>query len=105
VRRWGDRAGISLGCVGTGAFDDEPIYTGPDALAADAAVARAAGCARLSLFDLGGVLARPPAERWLEAFVSGDAAPRHVESRRVRAARSVARAATWAAARLRGAIP
>lgn len=70
AKRWAD-AGLSLGCVGTGAFGDEPIYRGPQELAEDVAVARAAGCRELSLFDLAGVLARSPAEAWLEAFVHG----------------------------------
>jgi hypothetical protein len=96
VRRWGREAGISLGCVGTGAFEDEPTYRDPSELAEDCAIARASGCDKLTLFDLGGVLAREPAEAWLEAFVSqGEAVPGPV-SKRVRAARTLARAATWA---------
>lgn len=101
MRRWGARAGISLGCVGTGAFEDEPIYRDPSELAEDAAVARAAGCERLTLFDLGGVLAREPAEAWLEAFVSAGELTSGPTSKRVRAARTLARAATWALGRPR----
>lgn len=98
MRRWGPRAGVSLGCVGTGAFEDEPTYGSPSELAEDAAVARAAGCERLSLFDLGGVLSRAPAEAWLEAFASSGETPAGPmgQSKRVRAARTLARAATWA---------
>jgi hypothetical protein len=70
-RRWGPSAGVSLGCVGTGAFDDEPIYRDPHELAEDTALAAEAGCLDVSLFDLGGVLGRAPAEAWLEAFVHG----------------------------------
>ncbi|WP_438029616.1 hypothetical protein [Sorangium sp. So ce233] len=70
VRRFGSRAGVSLGAVGTGALGDEPVYRSPDELREDVAVAVAAGVPDLALFDLGGVLARPPAEAWLEAFVS-----------------------------------
>jgi hypothetical protein len=102
-RRWGRGAGVSLGCVGTGAFDDEPTYRDPSELAEDVAIVRAAGCDELALFDLGGVLRREPAEAWLEAFVS-DApldSPRQSPSRRVRATRRLARAATWALGRLR----
>jgi hypothetical protein len=95
VGRWGPRAGISLGCVGIGAFDDEPVYRAPTELAEDASIARAAGCQELSLFDLGGVLARPPAEAWLDAFAEGAAAVPAVSSARVQAARTVARVATW----------
>lgn len=96
VRRWGPRAGLSLGCVGTGAFEHEPIYRDPSELAEDAATARAAGCERLSLFDLGGVLSREPAEAWLEAFAFSREVPVPPTSSRVRAARAMARAATWA---------
>jgi hypothetical protein len=68
VRHWGARAGVSLGTVGTGAFEDEPTYRSPDELRADAKVARAAGARALTLFDLGGVVRRAPAEAWLAAF-------------------------------------
>jgi hypothetical protein len=99
VRRWNGRAGISLGCVGAGAFEDEPVYRDPSELAEDATIARAAGCSRLSLFDLGGVLSRSPAEAWLEAFVdpapSPPREPRKGMTTRVRAVRTLARAATW----------
>lgn len=73
--RW-PNAGVSLGCVGTGAFENEPVYRTPRELAEDVAVVRDAGCDDLSLFDFAGVLSRPPAEAWLEAFVHGiDGAP------------------------------
>lgn len=68
--RWGARAGLSLGAVGTGAFGDEPVYRAPAELARDVAIARAAAISDLSLFDLGGVLRRAPAEAWLDAFCS-----------------------------------
>jgi hypothetical protein len=71
--RWGARAGLSLGAVGTGAFGDEPVLRSPAELARDVAIARAAGIQELSLFELGGVLRRAPAEPWLEAFCSGEA--------------------------------
>ncbi|WP_437839943.1 hypothetical protein [Sorangium sp. So ce1153] len=70
ARRFGPRAGVSLGAVGKGALGDEPVYRSVDELREDVAVAAAAGVADLALFDLGGVLARPPAEAWLEAFVA-----------------------------------
>lgn len=102
LRRWGSHAGISLGCVGTGAFEDEPIYRTPNELAEDAAVARASGCAKLSLFDLGGVLARPPPEAWLDAFChDGHAVAAVVRSHRVEAVRRFARIATYALRRPR----
>lgn len=72
--RFGARAGASLGAVGTGALGDEPVYRSVAELADDVAIARAAGVDDLALFDLGGVLRRPPAEAWLEAFTATPAA-------------------------------
>jgi len=69
ARRFGEAAGVSLGVVGVGALGGEPMYRSVRELREDVAVARAAGVEDLALFDLGGVLARPPAEAWLEAFV------------------------------------
>jgi hypothetical protein len=66
--RFGERAGISLGTIGVGAFEDEPCYRSPAELARDVAIAAAAGITELSVFDLGGILRRAPAEAWLEAF-------------------------------------
>ena len=94
--RWGPSAGMSLGCVGTGALLDEPIYRAPSELAEDVALARAGGCVDLSLFDLGGVLGREPAEAWLDAFAHGAEMIDARTSKRVRAARRLARLATWA---------
>jgi len=99
VSRWKERGGVSLGCVGTGAFEDEPVYRDPSELAEDTAVVRAAGCEHLALFDLGGVLARSPAESWLDAFTeASDARPfaQPKTTKRVFAARKLVRAATWA---------
>jgi len=75
ARRFGERAGVSLGAVGVGAFGNEPVYRAVSELADDVAIARASGVDDLTLFDLGGVLAREPAEAWLEAFVATPAAP------------------------------
>lgn len=97
LRRWGPRAGVSLGCVGVGAFGDEPVYRDARELADDVAIARAAGCDALSLFDLAGVLARPRPEPWLDAFVDGGDAD-HRAGNRVRLARIAARIATRALA-------
>lgn len=94
--RWGEAAGMSLGCVGTGALVDEPTYRDPSELAEDVAIARSAGCRDLSLFDLGGVLGREPAEAWLDAFAHGADAQAARSSKRVFAARRLARIATWA---------
>src|SRR6185437_10729070 len=74
LRRFGPAAGASLGAVGTGALGDEPTYRGPAELADDVALAGAAGVDDLALFDLGGVLRRPPAEAWLEAFTATEPA-------------------------------
>jgi hypothetical protein len=76
--RFADVGGVSLGAVGTGAFGDEPVYRSVEELRDDVAIARACGIDDLALFDLGGVLARPPAEAWLEALArteAGDARP------------------------------
>jgi len=94
--RWGPSAGMSLGCVGTGALHDEPVYRAPSELAEDVALARAGGCLDLSLFDLGGVLGREPAEAWLDAFAHGAEMIDARTSKRVIAARRLARIATWA---------
>ena len=94
--RWGARAGMSLGCVGTGALVNEPVYRAPHELAEDVAIARAGGCEDLSLFDLGGVLGREPAEAWLDAFAHGAEMFDPGTSRRVTAARRLSRIATWA---------
>jgi hypothetical protein len=77
VARFGRVAGASLGAVGTGAFGDEPTYRTVAELADDVALARAAGIDDLALFDLGGVLRRPPAEAWLEAFTTPSDVPVH----------------------------
>jgi hypothetical protein len=73
IARYGERGGVSLGAVGTGAFGDEPVYRSPEELARDVAVARACGMDDLALLDLGGVLAREPCEAWLEAFATTEA--------------------------------
>lgn len=93
--RWGARAGVSLGCVGTGALVDEPVYRDPSELAEDVALARAAGVRDLSLFDLRGVLTREPAEAWLDALAYGTELLAARPSHRVLAARRLARVATW----------
>lgn len=67
-RRFGDRAAVSLGTVGPGAFGDEPSYRTVGELARDVALARAAGIEEVSLFELGGIVRRPPIEPWLEAL-------------------------------------
>lgn len=71
----GAAAALSLGAVGGGALGDERTYREPRELAEDVAVARGAGVVELALFSLGGVLARPPLEGWLDAFASDETAP------------------------------
>jgi hypothetical protein len=68
--RFGERAGVSLGLVGTGALGDEPIYRNAQELREDVAICNYYGLEQRSLFNLGGILERPPPEQWLEAFVS-----------------------------------
>lgn len=60
VHRFGARAGVSLGCVGTGALGDERSYHSAAELADDVAIVRAAEIADIALFDLAGLLQRPP---------------------------------------------
>jgi hypothetical protein len=66
--RFGTRAALSLGTVGPGAFGNEPSYRDVGELARDVALCRRAGIAELSLFDLGGIVRRPPEEAWFEAL-------------------------------------
>jgi hypothetical protein len=96
--RFGAKAGASLGAVGPGAFGDEPVYRSPGELAEDVGAARAEGVDDLALFDLGGVLRRPPAEAWLEAFTTAPARPAP-ETRRAHAALLALQVTggTWAA--------
>lgn len=72
--RFGEAAAVSLGAVGIGALGDEPVYTSPEELAEDVALASACGVTDVWLFDLGGVLQREAPERWLGAFTE-EAAP------------------------------
>jgi hypothetical protein len=65
----GGRASISLGCVGTGALGDERTFRSVAELGEDVAIARAAGIDHIALYNLEGVLARSPAEAWLDALV------------------------------------
>ncbi len=74
--QYGEQGGISLGLVGVGALGDEAIYRSVEELARDVAVTRAAGVDDLALYDLSGVLARPPAEAWLDSLC--EAAPAQV---------------------------
>lgn len=67
--RYGGRAGISLGAVGTGALGDERTYISPAELSEDVGIVRAAGLTDLALFNLDGALARPPLGGWLDALV------------------------------------
>lgn len=82
--RFGERAGVSLGAVGTGAFGDEPTYRDVRELREDVAVARAEGLADVTLFDLAGALRRPPAWPWIDALDAPASAP-PPPSRRARA--------------------
>ncbi|HVE81708.1 MAG TPA: hypothetical protein VND93_02625 [Myxococcales bacterium] len=65
---FGDRAGVSVGTVGIGALGDENAYRDVSELADDVALTRLCGVEDIALFDLSGVLARPEAERWLDAL-------------------------------------
>jgi hypothetical protein len=67
-RRFGPTAALSLGCVGPGAFGDEPGYRGIDELARDVDIAKRAGIHELALFDLAGVVRRGDIDGWLVAL-------------------------------------
>lgn len=67
--RYGARASISLGAVGTGALGDERTFISPAQLIEDVGIVRAAGLTDLALFNLDGALARPPLAAWLDALV------------------------------------
>jgi hypothetical protein len=64
-----DRASVSLGCVGVGALGDEKTLHSPEQLREDVAIATRAGARDLAVFNLRGMLRRPPFERWLDALV------------------------------------
>jgi hypothetical protein len=79
--RFGKAAAASLGCVGTGALESEPVMRSVDELADDVAISRASGVDDLALFDLGGIYRRSKngdgaGEAWLDAFVETEAAVR-----------------------------
>ncbi len=69
-RRFGSRAAISLGCVGPGAFGDEPGYRDVSELARDVAITQRAGVEEIALFDLAGCVRRGDVEAWLDALCS-----------------------------------
>jgi hypothetical protein len=71
IAGWGERAAISLGCVGTGALGNEATYARVEELYEDARVAASYGISTLSAFDLGGMVRRGGAEVWLDAFAAG----------------------------------
>lgn len=76
----GPRASVSLGAVGVGALGDERTYRAPAELAEDVALALAEGIEDVALFELAGVLARPPIERWLDALTETPPASRALPS-------------------------
>lgn len=103
ARRFGDRAAVSLGAVGTGALGDEPVYAGPAELAVDVAVAEACGVSDLWLFELGGVLSRGAPERWLGALVApASGAPAGLPTGRSKVVSALLRAAGRALAAVSG---
>lgn len=81
----GAAAGVALGAVGVGALGDERCYRDPSELARDVAIAGTAGAEQLALFDLAGVLDRPPAAAWLDALCADGVVARPPRTARVRA--------------------
>ncbi len=94
LRRYGARAGVSLGVVGSGALGDEASYRHPSELAEDVAVAQAGGARALGLYGLDGILARPPVEAWLAVFAGSGAACERAPPALTWRARAVAAALT-----------
>lgn len=99
--RFGDRASMSLGCIGAGALGDEATYRSPGELADDVAIARAAGLDDLALFDLGGLLHRAPLGPWLDAFCNTEPGDAPIPTARALGALALGRAGGRAAAVLR----
>jgi hypothetical protein len=93
-RRFGARAGMALGCVGRGLLGYEPTLRDVAELAADVGAARAAGVDDVAVYSVGGMLGRPPWERWLDALVETE--PRRVGEHPTRA-RALAALTTLAA--------
>jgi hypothetical protein len=85
LRRFGARASVSLGVVGTGVLGDEPTYRSARELGEDVAITRAAGIDDIVVYSLDGILARPPAEAWLDAIVDPPPAETPVRSLRATA--------------------
>jgi hypothetical protein len=67
LTRLGPNAELQLGAVGSGALANEPVYRDVSELERDLEVACALGARRIAVFELGGILRRPDAERWLSA--------------------------------------
>lgn len=74
--RFGERGGVSLGAVSTGALGDEPTYRDPGELADDVALCAEEGVRDITLFDYAGVIRRAPADAWLDALVAPPRSPR-----------------------------
>ncbi len=68
LARFGANADISLGLVGPGALETEPVYTDETAFAEDLSILKKVGIASFTLFDLGGLLRRGAAKRWLSVL-------------------------------------
>ncbi len=84
-KRFGQKASLSLGVTGVGALGDEPVYRSVAELEDDARIACDAGITDLALFSLGGILTRPPRERWLDAFATSTTAAPTIEPMTARA--------------------
>ena len=70
LARLGGAFELQLGAVGTGALANEPVYRDVGELEHDLAIAVRIGCRRVAVFDLGGILRRPDADRWLSTCTS-----------------------------------
>lgn len=72
--RVGERGGVSLGLLGTGALGDEPLYPGLEPLLEDTRACVREGVRDVSLYDLRGLLRQSDPERHLDAWAAASLA-------------------------------
>ena len=63
---FGAKAGASIGVLWIGKLGNEPMYTRPEDIAIDAAIAKAAGIKDITIYNLEGVIFRNNDERFVE---------------------------------------
>lgn len=88
-RKFGERAGVSLGLTGAGVLEDEPTFRMPEELIVGVQAALAAGVRDITVYSLEGVLGRRNPGAWFTALRGAE--PR-VPERSEKVARSLAAA-------------